>query len=166
MKNPKNTKNNLKLGILFIIIGISVIFLVRNGEYKNILILVLTIASIYFGFSLKQKREKGKEPIMKPLQQKPQQNIPQEFKDQQDKFKKLSDSRSLEGIKFKEEKIMEETEQQTQEPGETPEQTPEEKKEETEDTGSEETKEPTETGEETPEEPEKKSEETPDEDTD
>ncbi len=160
MKNQNNTRNNLKLCILFIIIGASVIFLVKNGEYKNILILVLTIASIYFGFSLKQKGEKGKEPIMKPLQQKPQQNIPQEFKDQQDKFKKLSDSKSLEGIKFKEEKIMEETEQQTQEPDETTEQTPEE------------TKEPTETGEETTEE--KKPEDTeetteekkPDEDTD
>jgi len=159
MENPKNTRNNLKLCALFIIIGTSVIFLVRGGEYKNILIFVLTIASIYFGFSLRQKREKGKGPIMKPLQQRPQQNIPREFKDQQDKFKKLSDSESLEGIKFKEEKIMEETEQQTQEPGETPEQTPEE------------TKEPTETGEETPEEkkPEEKksedTEETPKEDT-
>ena len=151
MENPKNTRNSLKLCALFIIIGTSVIFLVRGGEYKNILIFVLTIASIYFGFSLRQKREKERGPIAKPLQKKPQQNIPQEFKDQQDKFKKLFDSGSLEGIKFKEEKIMEETEQQAQEPGETPEQTPEE------------TKEPTETGEETPEEkkPEdKKSEDT------
>lgn len=159
MKNLKNTRNNLKLGILFVIIVVSFIFLVRGVEYKNIFILILIIASIYLGFSLKQKREKEKEPIAKPLQQKPQQSIPKEFKDHQDKFQRLSSSKSLKEIKFKEEKTMEQPEQQTQEPGETPEQTPEE------------TKEPTETGEETteekkPEDTEETTEEKKPEDTD
>ncbi len=95
-KMKSESKNNLKMLITFIIITACFVLIIGNVQYKNINIknislFVLIIASIYFGivFGRRKNIEKKEEtkgekvPSSTP-------DIPEEFLDEEDRFKKLN----------------------------------------------------------------------------
>jgi len=137
--------DNIKLGILFVIITVLFIFLVRGGDYKNITSLLLILGSIFFGFIMGKKKKKE---ISKPLlpgqiiTEPKQDKIPEEFKQEEQRFK-----RQFNKNKFKEEK-MEETQEEIQEKKDEEQKTDEEK--ETDEAKKPEGEETTETTEEAP----------------
>ncbi len=87
MKTPKN---NLKLIIFFIIIATLFIFIIRDiSNYINkILLLVILVASIYFGIIYERKGNEGKD--YKKEETPPVLKEPQEFRDEQKRFQKLN----------------------------------------------------------------------------
>ncbi len=95
MKN--NSKNNLKMLITFIIITACFVSIIMNLEYKNINIknislFIIIIVSAYFGIiferrkNIEKKGENKDEEIPPPTL-----DIPEEFLDEEDRFKKLNE---------------------------------------------------------------------------
>jgi glucan phosphoethanolaminetransferase (alkaline phosphatase superfamily) len=92
----ENLKNNLKMLITFIIIAICFVLIIGNMQYKNINIknislFVIIIASIYFGINYgKKKKDNKKEEKKDQIIKSSPLNIPKEFSDEEDRFKKLN----------------------------------------------------------------------------
>ncbi len=96
-KMKKNLKNNLKMLVAFIVIAACFVLIIVEFQYKNINIknislFVLIIASIYFGivFGRRKNIEKKEETKAEEVPSSTQ-DIPEEFLDEEDRFKKLND---------------------------------------------------------------------------
>ncbi len=85
-------RDNLKIAFLFILVVVCMVFIIRNTSYKNILLLILPFLSFYLG-KLHERRKGDKEEGTRrqlPSSNIPQEpNIPQEFEDEQNKFKEM-----------------------------------------------------------------------------
>ncbi len=94
MKN--NSKNNLKMLITFIVITACFVLIIGNIQYKNInlkniSLFVLIIASIYFGIIFGRRDIKKKEETEGEETTSLTQDVPEEFLDEEDRFKKLDE---------------------------------------------------------------------------
>jgi len=85
-------KNYLRIVSLVILIIICGVLIIRETSYKNILVLVLFILSFILGriSIIKDKIEKEEIPRQSNLK-----NIPQEFRDEQQRFQELNKKGSL-----------------------------------------------------------------------
>ncbi len=92
-----NTENNLKMLGLFILITFCFVAIVGNIQYKNINIknislFILIIVSIYFGIVFGRRRNiKKKEETEGEETTHPTFDVPGEFQDEEDRFKKLNE---------------------------------------------------------------------------
>ncbi len=94
-------KNNLKLAISSIVIIFCFVAIVLDiPDYKGInlnriLLLILLVASVYFGmiFNEKKRLKKVEEPVAEEVFN--NENIPQEFKDEEKKFSRLEEKGML-----------------------------------------------------------------------
>lgn len=89
-------KKILKQFLSFIGIIICFVAIVRGGAYSNLFLLILILVSIYFGIVYEQRKKDKKETKFTTTKyekteiQPTSPNIPQEFKDEQEKFKQLN----------------------------------------------------------------------------
>lgn len=87
--------------VAFVIIFISFFFLVESGDYKNFVIFALAASSFFFGYFIKRKdddvnkeslagQQENKKEKGEDLEIPSSKKIPQEFIDEQERYKKLS----------------------------------------------------------------------------
>ena len=101
MVNTKNTKNTLSYIIsffFFIIMFISFFLLIKNGGYENYTIFVLVASSFLFGYSIRKRNDNIEEENLGEDEEEKKEaaillgikKVPQEFLDEQERYKKLS----------------------------------------------------------------------------
>ncbi len=91
-----NTKNNLKMFISFIIMAFCFLVILRDTQYKginikNISLFILIMASVYFGMVFKGRKSSGKKEETKSektFSSTP--DVPEEFRDEENRFQELN----------------------------------------------------------------------------
>lgn len=97
MVYQKNTLNYIISFLAFLVIVISFFFLIKGGDYKNFIVFALASSSFFLGYFIRRrndnlekdnletkKEEKNEIPLLQESKK-----IPQEFIDEQERFKKL-----------------------------------------------------------------------------
>lgn len=101
----KNTAKNVIAFVSFVIVVISFFFLIKSGDYKNFIIFLLVAFSFSLGYFMRRGNNILKDSYEPPKEQKEitevlsDKKMPQEFIDEQERYKKLSLQNKPEEVK-------------------------------------------------------------------